>query len=226
MSVKTMAQVWDLDLPRDEKFVLLAYADHADHNGDNIFPSVETIKRKTGYSERSVQEITRSLEKNGWLVPAGKGPKGTNKWSFGGAKTAPAEFAPVQSGAGGGAEPTGEGVRPTAPEPLRTIKEPSVKASAKAHPEIMLFKSVTFRYPPRPNFEDVVSAVQKAAARLGRDLTREDLLPFYKTWTGKGYNPAGLGWLEWAVSGVIPQNRRVKQSGADIARKWLEKQGG
>lgn len=35
MSVKQMALVWDLDLPPNKRLVLLAYADHADDDGDN-----------------------------------------------------------------------------------------------------------------------------------------------------------------------------------------------
>ena len=33
MSIKAMAVVWEAELPRPEKFVLLALADHADHEG-------------------------------------------------------------------------------------------------------------------------------------------------------------------------------------------------
>ena len=43
MSVKAMSWVWDQDIPREQKFVLLAYADHADHDGGNIYPAVDTI---------------------------------------------------------------------------------------------------------------------------------------------------------------------------------------
>ena len=83
MSVKIMGLVWDLDIPQNEKFVLLAYADHADHDGGNMFPAVSTVARKTGYSERSIQRTTRTLVEKGYLVASGKGPKGTNKWKFG-----------------------------------------------------------------------------------------------------------------------------------------------
>ena len=65
-----MALVWDLDneiIDREEKYVLLAYTDHADHDGKNMFPSIELICNKTGYKERSVQAITRSLEEKGFL---------------------------------------------------------------------------------------------------------------------------------------------------------------
>jgi len=121
MSVKIMGLVWDLDIPQNEKFVLLAYADHADHNGDNMFPSVALVAKKTGYSERSVQRTTRSLEEKGYLVANGKGPNGTNKWKFG--------RGDILSGVTNEAE----GVTPVSPggdiavspEPSLTIKEPS-----------------------------------------------------------------------------------------------------
>ena len=69
MSGKVSGWVWDTNLPQNEKYVLLAYADHADHEGNNIFPSVELIARKTGYSHRSVQRIVKKLvEKNYMLM--------------------------------------------------------------------------------------------------------------------------------------------------------------
>jgi hypothetical protein len=50
MSVKAMAQVWEADLLRDEKFILLALADHAGHEGKNICPSLRQIAWRTGSS--------------------------------------------------------------------------------------------------------------------------------------------------------------------------------
>ena len=127
MSVKIMGLVWDLELPQSEKFVLLAYADHADHNGDNMFPSVALVAKKTGYSERSVQRTTRSLEEKGFLVANGKGPKGTNKWKYGrgdklsGVTNETAGVTPVSPG----------GDIAMSPEPSLTIKEPSIENSPK-----------------------------------------------------------------------------------------------
>lgn len=57
-----LGQVWELRLPRNQKNVLLALADHADHNGENAFPGVELLAWKTDYSERQVQAILRELE--------------------------------------------------------------------------------------------------------------------------------------------------------------------
>lgn len=61
MSVRIMADVWDLDLPRDEKIVLLAFADHANDEGA-CYPSIERIAHKCGYSHRSVQRKIKGLE--------------------------------------------------------------------------------------------------------------------------------------------------------------------
>lgn len=106
MSAKTTGLVWDMECPStynginflsNHKFVLVAYADHADHNGKNIWPAVETIRKKTGYkSGRSIQNITHQLEAMGILVADGIGPRGTNKWRIpygeGGANIAPLQI--------------------------------------------------------------------------------------------------------------------------------------
>lgn len=84
MSGKATGRVWDLELEPLLKFVLLAYADHADHDGANMWPSVALIARKTGYSTRQVQRITRRLESLGWLIEDGQGPRGTNRFKLGG----------------------------------------------------------------------------------------------------------------------------------------------
>jgi len=102
MSVKAMSLVWDfpcpanvngIDFKPNHKYVLVAYADHADHNGRNIYPAVETIAKKTGYDARSVQRLARDLEDMKILIPDGMGPRGTNRYyipfSDGGDKLSP-----------------------------------------------------------------------------------------------------------------------------------------
>lgn len=102
MSVKAQALVWDFECPATvngiefkpgHKYVLLKYADHADHDGRNIYPSVKTVAKKTGYEERSVQRLTHELNQMGVLVEDGQGPRGTNRWyipfSPGGDKISP-----------------------------------------------------------------------------------------------------------------------------------------
>lgn len=78
MSVKVMGAVWDADLGRYEKYILLAYADHAEHDGSSVYPSVGLIAWKTGYSERQVIRITKILVKKGYLIHYGESKFGTN----------------------------------------------------------------------------------------------------------------------------------------------------
>lgn len=68
MSAKAMGRVWDLDLPHNKRLVLLAMADHADHEGRNIYPSTDLIAWKTGYSYRQVQRVIDTLIADGILV--------------------------------------------------------------------------------------------------------------------------------------------------------------
>jgi DnaD/phage-associated family protein len=133
MSGLVMGLVWEQPITegfgRPEKYILLAYADHADQNGRSIYPSVELVSKKTGYEERSVQAITRNLEKSGFLLPDGMGPNGTNRWRIplertekGGAKITPQ---PVQIFAPEGIAPEG-----FAPKPSVEVK-PSEEEEAK-----------------------------------------------------------------------------------------------
>lgn len=67
MSVKVMAKVWELDLPANKLLVLLAMADHADHDGNNVFPSIDLVSWKTGYSEVQTRRIIHALTKDNLL---------------------------------------------------------------------------------------------------------------------------------------------------------------
>ena len=143
MSVKAMAWVWDQPINRDEKFVLLAYADHADHNGYNIFPAVASVAKKTGYSERSIQRITHKLIESGWLIEDGTSNYQTNKYHipiYGGDKLSPPTDGGIKQGenegdklsggdthvTGGVTKSTGGGDIAMSPEPSLTVIKPSV----------------------------------------------------------------------------------------------------
>jgi DnaD/phage-associated family protein len=128
MSTLVMGLVWELpevpEFGRPEKYVLLAYADHADSNGRNVYPSIDLIMRKTFYEERAVQVITRKLEKAGFLVPDGVGPRGTNRWLIPVARTneGGAKIAPVQNAESKNA-PEGNAPEGNAPEPSVVVNK-------------------------------------------------------------------------------------------------------
>jgi len=71
MSVQTMAQVWGKDLPFNKSWVLMAMADHADHEGKGVFPRIGLIAWKTGYSVPSIKRIIANLRDDGILLPYG-----------------------------------------------------------------------------------------------------------------------------------------------------------
>lgn len=110
---------------------------------------------------------------------------------------------------------------------VKKVKERATPARPKAntYPTLVTFRNVTKRYPHEANWQEVIDAFLKINLRLGRDATADDLLPFYKFWTGKGYNPYGLGWLEWAVSGQLPKNGKVAAQSTNrvqsVLTEWL-----
>ena len=69
MSAKMVGAVWELELPQAEAWVLMALADHAHHDGSNVFASQKLLAWKTNYSERQVRRILESLEIKGIIVP-------------------------------------------------------------------------------------------------------------------------------------------------------------
>jgi hypothetical protein len=68
MSVKQMALVWIHDFPHNKQAVMMSLADHADDQGENIYPSIAYTAWKTGYSPRNVQRIISDLVSDGVLV--------------------------------------------------------------------------------------------------------------------------------------------------------------
>ena len=62
MSIEVMSWVWKKSQASGtDKFVLLAIADNAWDDGTHAWPSVHTIMRKTGLSERTVQRCIQNL---------------------------------------------------------------------------------------------------------------------------------------------------------------------
>jgi hypothetical protein len=68
MSVQVTAHIWKMPLLLPEKLVLLRMADYADHDGGSIFPSVATLSRDCGISDRAVQLILRKFVADGLLL--------------------------------------------------------------------------------------------------------------------------------------------------------------
>lgn len=74
MSKALMLSVWECDLPHPKKTVLTAMAYNGADDGSSIFPSVETIARRSGYKPRQVHNIQKQLRDDGILVKDGRRP--------------------------------------------------------------------------------------------------------------------------------------------------------
>ena len=143
-----MAAVWELDLPQNEKLILLALADHADDQGLNCRPSVGRLAWKSGYSVRQTQAILQSLRGKGIIEPIANQRGGWRRQTHyaihaeRGAKLAP--FSPPRGEVtrAEGCELTRQGVKPraprgevaTAPESSRTTIEPPRETHTPCQP--------------------------------------------------------------------------------------------
>lgn len=64
VSIKVMTDVWaDADCKGSELLVLLALADFSDDEGENIYPSMQTLARKTRLSDKQVRRVIQTLVK-------------------------------------------------------------------------------------------------------------------------------------------------------------------
>lgn len=140
MSILAMTKVYASGLEKSMKAIALAYADHAHDDGSHIYPSVDYVAWKTGFSRRSVQVITSQLVEVGVLVCDGKGNKGTNRYRmlfenlpvrapFRGADSAP----PQTDQPSWGAESAPQEVQKTAQGGAAAAPEPSYKHQENRH---------------------------------------------------------------------------------------------
>lgn len=76
-----MGRVFYTDLPAHLRFTLLALADHANDDGDNVYPGQERLARKVGAAVRTVRDQVHELERLGYLVAVGRqGQHGTTRY--------------------------------------------------------------------------------------------------------------------------------------------------
>ena len=83
MSLDYLILAWKADLPRPQKIVLLAIADHVNDDGKGCWASFDRLGYKSGYERRQVIRIVDQLEARGILVFEKHHPKwGTNIWNI------------------------------------------------------------------------------------------------------------------------------------------------
>jgi len=71
-----MALVWEHEFPYNQQLIMLSLADHANDQGEKIFPSIARQSWKTGYSERQVGRILKELRDADILIIVKKAYRG------------------------------------------------------------------------------------------------------------------------------------------------------
>lgn len=144
MSVRAISWVWEnSSASGNDRLVLLAIADSAEHDGSNAWPSVRTIAKKCLLSERTVQRAIRSLVSAGELIVEEQeggsrftpGNRRPNRYALTGvAERHPKDFEAQAGVTGKKAGVTGvqgkqaPGVTPLSPNPSLELKHPSAPA--------------------------------------------------------------------------------------------------
>jgi hypothetical protein len=94
MSIRLMSKVYQMkaiDLISEKgrrvlgstvKAVLLALADHSSDDGENVYPSVELLSDKTGFSCQTVITTLSALRKSRVIISVGTSRHGTNEYKI------------------------------------------------------------------------------------------------------------------------------------------------
>lgn len=84
MSIRLMSVVWEITFPTQaQKLIALKLADYASDTGNSVYPSNESLAKRAGCDERTVQRTLKAFRECGILRlvrQGGGGPKDTNEW--------------------------------------------------------------------------------------------------------------------------------------------------
>lgn len=186
MSIKLIDMAWESKLPTGRKFVLVALCDNASDEG-LAYPSVQTIARKCGMGERTVQSHLNELETGGlisrrvragtstlYYVHASKFPKlapRPPRAARNAGPDTPADFAPPQNSHPRETRTPAESAPPQ-------ISHPAPAESAPPPPQVLQNTPADFapRTVSEPSIEPSVNRQDARGARLPADWTLTKLL--------------------------------------------------
>jgi len=224
VSIKVMTMVFDAQLKSNQKLVMLALADHANDMGDRVFPSIERVAHKVCLSKRQVQRIMNDLRKEGLIHMTHKASRHRPREyriDLVKLKEIMVEYETPMKVRGDNMTPlNGQvGVTPTSPKPS-VVKLTDNKVNLRTnvphpdsqHPSILVYRSVTNRYPKKELYTTIIKAIG--------DNTEDDLRPYHQEWLERGYNPMSIKWLtEWVVQGRIPGVTSKKATSIDTLKE-------
>lgn len=185
-----MTVAWSTDVPHTEKIVLLALADNANDEG-HCYPSVATLVKKCGLSERAVQGAITRLASSGHLTCHERTGRSTIYKVHPRISCAPAQDAPPQEMRPAPSAPTPaaaalpppQDVHPTpaAGAPI-TVIEPSIEPSRNRHArkraasEPPEFAEIREAYPSRGGGQRWDGAVKAYCKRIEEGHTHAVIL--------------------------------------------------
>ena len=82
MSILLMAHAMDLDITAGQKSVLLVMANFANDDGENVYPSHDTIAKKTSLTRRTVITTVKQLTEFGYVKLEGRRGNRQNIYSL------------------------------------------------------------------------------------------------------------------------------------------------
>jgi DNA-binding transcriptional ArsR family regulator len=217
-----MSAAWELDIGSTDKLVLLALADWS--NDDGIcWPSIAQLCRKSGLSERAVQQSIKRLEVAKYLSRSERKGKGVTYSISLGKKASPARNAPPQQMPPADDAPPHE----TTQTPARRAPNTSVTTitSQKASPSSRSRASAKVKpsrladdwRPVRFANETVARAV---IDRRGVEWARAALESF-RNWAANAEDKDGKGrksdWQKAWGNWVIEQDKRDGRSNGNVS---------
>jgi len=228
MSLVFKAEMTDLPYKKDGKprnakastvkLLLLAYADHANDEGEGAYPGYDKLETKTALSRQGIADTLEAVKQNGFMVLEGLSKWNTNSYRIIKDKLK-GLVKPLDSDESSHLTSASQATRlkPSLNHPVK----PSLKEGASAAPKPpkandfpsnILYREVTEKYPAKSNWFTVLNFIHGVSVRLGRQPTKDDLFPFYEAWTGNGWNQYSVNWLEYAVKGELPKMNGAKHA--------------
>ena len=137
MSIKIMSAVFEsLTLGPTDRLVMLSLADHAGEDG-TCYPSIARLCQRTGLGERAIQASVKRLRDDGYITTklgGGRGHSTLYTIAINPAAETPFKKPRLRNPVSDDINPAFRALNPAAdaPEPLRTIIEPSVSKNDEA----------------------------------------------------------------------------------------------
>ena len=168
-----MNAVFAMELKPAEKLVALALADHADADGGNIWPAVERIAWKTGYSLRHVRRLIGELCKAGILLVTGRGPAGTVKYALNLAAAGRPAYVPGVTSETVARTPESGARTPESPKPSLTINKSPEQPSNVIPMTTAMLRDAGVRGRPLAELATMPAGVVMEIVNQGNELERQ-----------------------------------------------------